>query len=336
MEHDLHPHGRLVRWDAQWYAGIARSGYGHTVLHPDGGCCRTTRSSRSTRCSSGPLGPDRSGVRRRRGSSCPGWRRPWRRGGSTPWGAGLGRAGRRRARRCSGRRCRSASSPRWPTARHSSRHWPPWAVHATLSRRWLLAGAARRRRRSDPARRCRRRRRSRRHGGGAVRPGPGPAPAARVGARPVGWVGYVAWVGQRTGDPLGYFRVADGWGNGFDGGRAFTVWTWHHLGDRPVAARRAPGGGRRRAGRPPGAGGPRPAAAAAAGARRCPARAGPDHVRLLRLQAALPLPAFPLLLPVAVRLSRLRHRGRPSPSSACSRPARRRTAPCGCSGPGPP
>ena len=29
-------HARLVRWDSQWYAGIARSGYGHTVLHPDG------------------------------------------------------------------------------------------------------------------------------------------------------------------------------------------------------------------------------------------------------------------------------------------------------------
>src|SRR5689334_14988290 len=32
----LSAHARLVRWDAQWYAGIARSGYGHTVLHPDG------------------------------------------------------------------------------------------------------------------------------------------------------------------------------------------------------------------------------------------------------------------------------------------------------------
>ena len=40
-------HARLVRWDAQWYAGIARAGYGHTVLQPD--AAATIRSS--TGCS---------------------------------------------------------------------------------------------------------------------------------------------------------------------------------------------------------------------------------------------------------------------------------------------
>ena len=106
-----------------------------------------------------------------------------------------------------------------------------WAVHATLSRRWLLAGVLA-------------------AAAGLTRPvGVAVVAAVVVTAAvqsfrdrdlrplpglvlaPLGWVGYVAWVGQRTGDPLGYFRVADGWGNGFDGGRAFTVWTWHHLGD---------------------------------------------------------------------------------------------------------
>ncbi|WP_407703581.1 glycosyltransferase family 39 protein [Streptomyces triticagri] len=52
----------------------------------------------------------------------------------------------------------------------------------------------------------------------------------RIGARqlaglllaPLGAAGYVLWVGQRTGDGLfGYLDVQAGWGNGFDGGLAF-------------------------------------------------------------------------------------------------------------------
>jgi hypothetical protein len=42
---------------------------------------------------------------------------------------------------------------------------------------------------------------------------------------PVGLLGYVGWVGLRVGAPAGYFHVARGWGNGFDGGRAFASWT---------------------------------------------------------------------------------------------------------------
>lgn len=39
---------------------------------------------------------------------------------------------------------------------------------------------------------------------------------------PVGAAGYVLWVGQHTGKgPLGYLDVQAGWGNGFDGGYAF-------------------------------------------------------------------------------------------------------------------
>lgn len=36
---------------------------------------------------------------------------------------------------------------------------------------------------------------------------------------PAGWLGYVAWVGMRTGTPLGYFRIQRGWGSRFDFGR---------------------------------------------------------------------------------------------------------------------
>jgi hypothetical protein len=99
-----------------------------------------------------------------------------------------------------------------------------WAVHATLTRRWLLAGVLA-------------------AGAGLTRP-VGVAvvaavvvtgvlhvvrtrelrPLAGLAVAPSGWLGYVAWVGLRTGRPLGYFRVADGWGNGFDGGRAFAGW----------------------------------------------------------------------------------------------------------------
>jgi hypothetical protein len=39
---------------------------------------------------------------------------------------------------------------------------------------------------------------------------------------PLGTVGYVLWVGHRTGKgPLGYLDVQAGWRNGFDGGYAF-------------------------------------------------------------------------------------------------------------------
>jgi hypothetical protein len=56
-----------------------------------------------------------------------------------------------------------------------------------------------------------------------------PAPGARVWRRalgmliaPLGAAGYVLWVGHRTGKgPLGYLDVQAGWRNGFDGGAAF-------------------------------------------------------------------------------------------------------------------
>lgn len=39
---------------------------------------------------------------------------------------------------------------------------------------------------------------------------------------PLGYLGYIAWVGIRTGAPLGYFTVQRGWGSRFDFGR-FTL-----------------------------------------------------------------------------------------------------------------
>lgn len=44
---------------------------------------------------------------------------------------------------------------------------------------------------------------------------------AGVVLAPLGWLGYVTWVAFRTGSVTGYFDVQNGWGNGFDGGLAF-------------------------------------------------------------------------------------------------------------------
>jgi hypothetical protein len=41
---------------------------------------------------------------------------------------------------------------------------------------------------------------------------------------PLGLLGYLGWVAGQRGDVTGYFDVASGWGNGFDGGAAFVRW----------------------------------------------------------------------------------------------------------------
>lgn len=73
-------------------------------------------------------------------------------------------------------------------------------------------------------------------------PGPGgPRPAADSGGSvhrlwtgaalaPLGWCGYVLWVGVRQGDPLGgYFRVQDQWGSRFDLGRGSVEFVRHFM-----------------------------------------------------------------------------------------------------------
>lgn len=47
---------------------------------------------------------------------------------------------------------------------------------------------------------------------------------AAVLIAPLGLMGYLGWVAYETGDPDGYFAVTQGWGNGVDGGRAFSAW----------------------------------------------------------------------------------------------------------------
>ncbi|WP_299529423.1 glycosyltransferase family 39 protein [uncultured Streptomyces sp.] len=123
---------------------------------------------------------------------------------------------------------------------------------------------------------------------------------------PTGAVTYILWVGERQGNPLGYLDVQASWGNGFDGGWAFATFltgglspwlsagtlllllalaTWPHI---PAKSR------------------PQPA----------PVLLYSAIVTLLALGASgyfgskprLLLPAFPLLVPLAVALARRRPR----------------------------
>lgn len=54
-------------------------------------------------------------------------------------------------------------------------------------------------------------------------------PAVGAIIAPLGWLGYLSWVGLRTGSLTGYFDVAGRWRNGFDGGVAFAGWVWELL-----------------------------------------------------------------------------------------------------------
>ncbi|WP_419993745.1 hypothetical protein [Streptomyces boninensis] len=51
---------------------------------------------------------------------------------------------------------------------------------------------------------------------------------------PLGWLGYVVWVGFETGEPLGYLDVQGAWGNGFDGGWGFARFIAEKFGNGPA------------------------------------------------------------------------------------------------------
>ncbi|MBH5336149.1 hypothetical protein IHE55_15690 [Streptomyces pactum] len=53
---------------------------------------------------------------------------------------------------------------------------------------------------------------------------------------PLGWLGYIGWVGLRRGGPLGYFRVQAEWGSHFDFGRDTLMSVRHLLTGRDVLA----------------------------------------------------------------------------------------------------
>ncbi|BBJ44814.1 membrane protein [Streptomyces antimycoticus] len=129
---------------------------------------------------------------------------------------------------------------------------------------------------------------------------------AGVVLAPLGWLGYVAWVAVRTGSVTGYFDVQNGWGNGFDGGLAFAGFIGGLLIKPPFVG---------------GLGLLLGVGALIWLAFRCvrqrqplPLLAYGGAVLVLALAAKgyfgskprLLIPAFPLLLPIAVALARLR------------------------------
>jgi hypothetical protein len=222
-------HARLVRWDAQWYAGIARAGYGHTVLHPDGRHLSDYAffpllplMERVVVAVSGLAYVDAGLVVTWAATALAAW-------GLYAVGAQVydARVGVLLAVLWSVVPVAIVTSMAYSEALFSA--LAAWAVHATLRRHWLLAGAlAALAGLTRPV------------GVAVVAAVAVPALVAVVRRRerralagmllaPLGFLGYLAWVGTRTGEPLGYFRVADGWGNGFDGGRAFGGWVVGHL-----------------------------------------------------------------------------------------------------------
>ncbi|MGV9853974.1 hypothetical protein ACWDWU_35230 [Streptomyces sp. NPDC003442] len=129
---------------------------------------------------------------------------------------------------------------------------------------------------------------------------------AGVVLAPLGWLGYVVWVALRTGSVTGYFDVQNGWGNGFDGGLAFAGFIGGLLIEPPFVG---------------GLGLLLGVGALIWLAVRCvrqrqplPLLAYGGAVLVLALTAKgyfgskprLLIPAFPLLLPIAVALARLR------------------------------
>nr|WP_251020503.1 hypothetical protein [Streptomyces sp. ISL-98] len=57
-----------------------------------------------------------------------------------------------------------------------------------------------------------------------------------IAVAPLGWLGYVVFVGIRRRDPLGYFTVQGEWGNHIDGGAALARFIWKNLtGPVPLA-----------------------------------------------------------------------------------------------------
>jgi hypothetical protein len=52
-------------------------------------------------------------------------------------------------------------------------------------------------------------------------------PWAGAAVAPMGWLGYVAWVGRQTGTPFGYFAVQERWGSRFDFGLEALNFTEH-------------------------------------------------------------------------------------------------------------
>lgn len=222
----------LTSWDAQWYARIAEDGYGFSLRHPDGRLLADYAFfpllpflERCLAALTG-LSAEATGLVISTASS-------------VAAAAGIFAV----ARLVIGSRAAVVATVLWaalPVGLALSMAYTEalftalaaWSLYAVLSGRWLtaallafaagltrpsgvavvaavvvaaIAPAASRRDRGSP-------------GAGPIRP----LVAALVA--PVGLLGYLGWAGWSLGSVTGYLEVANGWGNGIDGGVAFAGW----------------------------------------------------------------------------------------------------------------
>ncbi|WP_436993131.1 hypothetical protein [Streptomyces sp. enrichment culture] len=231
-------HRLMGRWDAVWYARIAERGYGHEVTLPDGAVHSDLAFF--------PLFP---ALERALSTVLPIGVAPaglvvsWTASLAAAWGVHAVGA------HLAGRRAGVVLAVLWgvyPTAFVQSMAYTEtlftafaaWSLYAVLRGRWVLAGAlavlagltrpsavaliaalgvtalatAARERRVTP---------------GLV---------AGVLLAPLGWLSYVLYVAVRTGSPTAYFDVQAGWGNSIDGGVALARFVAGHLtGPQPLA-----------------------------------------------------------------------------------------------------
>ncbi|MFF8830350.1 hypothetical protein [Streptomyces sp. NPDC015131] len=231
-------HRLTGRWDSVWYARIAEHGYSHEVTLPDGAVHSDLAFF--------PLFPalerGLSAVLPV-GAATAGLIVAWAASLAAAWG--IYAVGERVA----GRRAGIVLAVLWgvyPTAFVQSMAYTEtlftafaaWSLYAVLRDRWLWAGAL-----------C--------VGAGLTRPSAVALVAAlgvaalaaavrdrRLTARtvagvllaPLGWLAYVVFVAVREGGWTAYFEVQAAWGNSIDGGVALARFVWGHLtGPAPLA-----------------------------------------------------------------------------------------------------
>lgn len=222
------PHKLLaLRWDSLWYTRVAEGGYGYTVhladgrVHPDLAFFPLLPWLERAGAALTPLAPEDAGLLVGSVASL-----------SAAWGLyAIGAL-------VGGRRAGVLLAVLWaalPVGIVQSMAYTEslftalaaWSLYAVLTGRWVWAGSL-----AVLA--------------GLTRP-VGLAVVAAVWAggvvaerrdrrvlfavlvSPLGWLGYVVWVGVRTGSPTGYLDIQAQWGNGFDGGLAFAGFIWKNL-----------------------------------------------------------------------------------------------------------
>ncbi|WP_405636829.1 hypothetical protein OG543_19680 [Streptomyces sp. NBC_01178] len=238
------------RWDSVWYQRIAENGYGYTVtlpngsVHPDLAFFPLLPALERAVSAVTPLTLGGAGLLV-----------AWTAGLLAAWGVYAVGA------RLRGRRTGVVLAALWgvyPTAFVQSMAYTEtlftalaaWALYAVLTDRWIAAGtlcvlagltrptaaaliaaltitaAATLVREYRESREGRKYREGRAGPGGRERSPAGPVPRRRarmlagVALAPLGWLAYVVFVAVREGDPFAYFEVQAQWGNAIDGGVA--------------------------------------------------------------------------------------------------------------------